>query len=334
MAEETQISTPVETVDVDTSSSVEPAMAETSTEEPAEVVETAETETENASVEENAPQEERMYAGKYKTVEELEKGYAETQKFVQKASELEKKLHALEQQKQEETLKAQQQALEQAKARGFETIEAQEIADKVQVAELEYYANNLNRVSAEKYEECRQALASYYQTGNKQYLDYAKTFFDSDFVEQVAIKKSEIKARMQGEYNQKQQQQFAEREQKLADTLRGEFKEFLDSIKDNEIVQQALKMYCDTGHIQSKEDMQVFINHINGLQNYYKELAIKEYEAQKAIEETKAKAQIEANTNFEVEADSIPTYAQLSKMTQAEYEEAYAKFGDKLLLAK
>lgn len=332
MADETTISTPTETV-VDTSSTVEPTDVDTSTAEPTNDVEVAETETDSAEVVETT-QEQKLYAGKYKSVEELEKGYAESQKAFNQVAELKKQIDAMNKAQADAQQKAQMEALKQAQQRGFNSVEAQEIADKVQVAELEYYANNLNQVSAQDYETVRQYLANYYQTGHKDYLNEAKKYFSSDFVEKVAIEKSNLRAKLQGEYNQKQQALFAEQEQKLAESLRGEFKDFLDSIKDNEIAQQTLKMYCDTGHIQSKEDMQVFINQLTGLQNYYKDIAIKEYEAQKAIEATKEKAVIDAGNGAEnVNGDKIPTLAQINAMTQEQYEQAYAKYGDKLLLA-
>lgn len=334
MADETTISTPTETV-VDTSSSVEPTDVDTSTVEPTNDVEVAETETENAQAVEETPQEqERLYAGKYKSIEELEKGYAETQKFVNKASELEKRLHAMEQERAEAQQKAELERLQQAKNRGFDTVEAQEIADKLQVAELEYYANNLNQVTPEDYETVRQYLANYMQTGHKAYLNEAKKYFNSDIVEKAVLMKNDLQNKLQGEFDAKHRQLLAANEQKLAEELKGSYGEFLDSIKEDEGVSLALQTFCNTGHIQSKEDMQVFVDIVGKIQARAKEQAIKEYEAQKAIEATKEKAVIDAGSNvLESNGDKMPTLAQINAMTQAEYEQAYAKYGDKLLLA-
>lgn len=333
--EETTVSTPVETSTVDTSTSIEPTeTVDTSNVEPTTEEVTAETGTENAQVVEETTQEPKLYAGKYKSVEELEKGYAESQKAFNKAAELEKKIAAMEQANAEREQKAQLERLQQAKNRGFDTVEAQEIADKLQVAELEYYANNLNQVSPENYETARQYLASYMQTGHKAYLDEAKKFFGSDLVEQAALMKNTLQNKLQGEFDAKHKQLLEANEQKLADELKGSYGEFLESIKEDEGVTQALQAFCNTGHIQSSEDMKVFIDIVDKIKTRAKEQAIKEYEAQKAIEATKEKAVIEAgNTTENVDGDKMPTLAQINAMTQAQYEAAYEKYGDKLLLA-
>lgn len=334
MAEETTISTPVETSSVDTSTSIEPTeTVDTSSVEPTTEEVTAETETNGADVVEE-PQLERLYAGKYKSVEELEKGYAESQKAFNQVADLKKQIEAMNKAKAEADKKAQMEALKQAQQKGFNSVEAQEIAEKVQVAELEYYANNLGLVNPQDYETVRGYLANYYNTGSREYLNEAKKYFSSDFIEKVALAKNDLKSRLQGEFDAKNRKLFEENEQKLADELKGEYGEFLTSIKDNEPVTQALKMFCNTGHIQSREDMKVFVDLIGDIQKFYSDMAIKEYEAQKVIEATKEKAVIEAaGTSENVDAGKMPTLAQINAMTQAEYEEAYAKYGDKLLLA-
>ena len=93
MAEETTISTPGVETPTDTSTSVEPTNdVDTSTVEPEGVQNTDETETESAE-----GTQERLYANKYKTVEELEKGYAETQKVFNEKAELQKKIRCFNQ---------------------------------------------------------------------------------------------------------------------------------------------------------------------------------------------------------------------------------------------
>lgn len=85
MTAETEISTPVETVTEETSTITEPVEeTETPVVEPDVTEESAETETEVA-------EEQRVYAGKYNSVEELEKGYTELQKLMSKPNEYEQK---------------------------------------------------------------------------------------------------------------------------------------------------------------------------------------------------------------------------------------------------
>ena len=318
---ETEISTPVETVAEDTSTIVEPETTDTSTVEP-EVTDTAETETKAEEV-----TEERLYAGKYKSIEDLEKGYSEAQKSVAKASEFEKKYNELVQRQQAEIERIAQQKLQQAQQRGFNSIEAQEIADKVQVAEFEYYANNLNQVSPEYYQEVQGHLLNYYNTGHKAYLDEAKRYFTSDFIERVANEKSRYESQLRGEYQAQQRARTEAQEAQLAEVLKADYADFLADVQQNEGKAQALKSFCDVGSITCKEDMQVFHDIYNKIAKYERELAIKEYEAAKAIEETKNKAQIDGGINSVIPSDGSLTYAQIQRMSQAEFDQAVEKYG-------
>ncbi len=335
MEAETELSTPVETSDVDTSASIEPETVETDTDtsitEPTNV-ETAETETE-AGVTDSV--EEKLYAGKYKSVEELEKGYAETQKFVYKANEFEKKYNELLERQQQEYEKAQAERLQQAQTRGFNSVEQQEISDKVTLMEFEYYANNLNALHPDVLEQVRTSLLQYYQTGHKAYLDEAKRYYPSDFIEQVALAKSQTESKLRNEYEAKRQSEQEATTQKLAETLKADFAEFLTDIANNEGKAQALKSFCDVGSINSKEDMQIFTEIYGKIAAYEREQAIKELEARKAIEETKNKAQIETGSKSDFVSDVAPTYAQIKKMTQEEFNKACEKWGvEKIMAAK
>lgn len=336
MTMETEISTPVETVE-DTSATVEPETVETAddtsvTTEP-ETVETAEdtsmaepeAETQTAETETQTI----LYADKYNSVEELEKGYKEAEKYIKKYNDL------LEAQKQAEQKQAQER-LQQAQYRGFETVEAQEIADKVQVAEFEYYWNNLNSISPSDAQNVEEYLRAYYQTANPSYLEEAKKFYPSDFIEKVAIAKSDLRQQLNYELKQKEKAQAEIQMQELANTLKTDYAEFLADITENVGKAEALKAFCNTGHIQSKEDMQAFASIYDQIAKHERELAIKEYEAQKVIEETKHKAQIETgSTGFVQQNEKAPTLAEINKMTQAEYNSAVDKWGlERILQAK
>ena len=325
---ETEISTPAETEAEDTSTIVEPDTSDTSTVEP-EVTEAAETETE-AQVTEQVT-EEKLYAGKYKSVEDLEKGYNEAQKSVAKASEFEKKYNELVQRQQAEIERIAQQRLQQAQQRGFNSIEAQEIADKVQVAEFEYYANNLNQVAPEYYQEVQGHLLNYYNTGHKAYLDEAKRYFTSDFIERVANEKSRYESQLRGEYQAQQKARTEAQEAELAEILKADYADFLADVQENEGKAQALKSFCDVGSITSKEDMQVFHDIYNKIAKYERELAIKEYEASKAIEETKNKAVIDAGvTSGDITSGLKESYtaAEIGAMSMQEYNAICDKYGE------
>lgn len=330
MADETTVSTPADTTVTDTSATVEPTNdVDTSTAEPNTDVNTAETGTET---QDGGQAEPTLYAGKYKTVEELEKGYKESQKVFNEKAEIEKKYNDLLQQKETEYQKAEQQRLEQARQRGFKTAVDAEIADKVKVAEFEYYANNLNSVPAESFDTVRQYLLEYYSSGNEGFLNEAKRYFPSNMIENIALEKSKYEAQLRNEALTKQHQIDDANAQKLADVLRVDYAEFLGDIKENAPKAEALKMFCNTGLIQSKEDMQVFQNVYSNIEKYVKEQAIKEYEANKAIEATKQSSVIsQGASGYDVNSGKLPTYEQIANMTDAEYAQAYEKYGDKLL---
>lgn len=333
MAEETTISTPVETTAQDTSTNVEPEQtADTSTVEPEAAETTAGTET-NADAQKT--QEEQLLAGKFKTQDDLIKGYKNAAKFVTKAAELEKELNAIKSQKAEEVLKAQNQRQQQAQMRGFKTAEQAEIADTIRLKEFEYYANNINSIDAENYEQVRQNLLQYYNTGNPNYLAEAKRYYSSDFIENAAREKIRLESYLNKEYLQKAEKQKDEDAQKLAQVFQTDFKEFLGDLNNNQGKNQALKMFCNADFINSKEDMQTFQEIYSNIAKYEREQAVKEYEAQKAIENTKQGAAIEGTANGIPQEGHTPTYEEIAKMSQSEFNAACEKYGlDKIISAK
>lgn len=333
MAEETEISTPVESVE-DTSAIVEPADdADTLAAEPDTTEATAETETEDSEGGEQPPAQaqETLYAGKYKTVEDLVKGYGEAQKLVAKASEYEKKYNDLVEKQQEEAQRLAQEQLKQAQMRGFNSVEQEKIADAVQVAELEYYANNLNLIDPQNMEVVRNCLSQYYQTGHPAYLNEAKKYFPSDFVEKTAIEKSKYEAKLLNDYDIQRKQADDEANQKLAETLKADYAEFLADINENEGKALALKSFCDVGSINSKEDMQIFLEIYSKIAEYERNQVLKEIEAKKAIDETKLKAVIESSGRTGGALSSLKesyTAQEIGAMSQEEYNSLCDKYGE------
>ena len=94
----------------------------------------------------------------------------------------------------------------------------------------------------------------------------------------------------------------------------------------------ALRAMCHAGAIQSKEDMQEFINIYNGIVDYVKASAIKEYEATKAIESQKNKAVIDAGAQIvqpESELKESYTQQEVLKMSPEQFDKLYTKYGKK-----
>lgn len=325
MADETTVSTPADTTVTDTSATVEPTNGvDTSTTEPSADVNTAETGTETQDGGQTEP---TLYAGKYKTVEELEKGYKESQKVFNEKAEIEKKYNDLLQQKETEYQKAEQQRLEQARQRGFRTAEDAEISDKVQVAEFECYANNLNYINPEHTDTVRQNLLNYYNTGNQAYLNEAKRYFPSDLIENIALQKSQYEQQLRNQFAEKRKQFDDMNASKLAETLKTDYAEFLSDLDSNAPKAEALKMFCNTGLINTPEDMKVFQDVYSNIVNFAKEQAIKEYEANKAIEATKQGAVIDGENSTSFDINSKPKSSDIVNMTQKQFDKYCEKYG-------
>ena len=322
MTTETEITTPVESADVDTSLETTPVDEPTDTavdEQP--VDEPAVTETE-----EQPTQEPELLAGKYKTVDDLVKGYNEAQKFVTKANEFEKKYNELVEKQEKEVERITQERLKEAQLRGFQSVEQQEIADKVQVAEFEYYWNNLAQIDPEHAKTVQQCLQAYYQSGHPSYLEEAKRYFPAEFIERVAVAKSQLQGKLTNEFQARQNQELEAKQYELAQTLRANFPEFLADLEQNTGKAQALQQFSNAGFITSIEDMKAFIDVYDAIAKYSVEQHLKQVAAQKVIDETKQKAVINGGTSV-TDNNSKPKAKDIPNMTQQQFDENCAKYG-------
>ena len=322
MTTETEISTPVEVSEEVTSSNVEPETTVTSTEEPETGIDAAETETEQVETKE----EPKLYAGKYKTLEEFEKGHNELYGAFTKAREYENKYNDLLAKQEQEVQRLAQQKLEEAQLRGFQSVEQQEIADKVQVAEFEYYWNNLTQIDPEHAQTVQQCLQAYYQSGHPSYLEEAKRYFPAEFIERVAVAKSQLQGKLTNEFQARQNQELEAKQYELAQTLRANFPEFLADLEQNTGKAQALQQFSNAGFITSIEDMKAFIDVYDAIAKYSIEQHLKQVAAQKVIDETKQKAVINGGTSV-TDNNSKPKAKDIPNMTQQQFDENCAKYG-------
>ena len=327
MTTETEITTPVETADVETSSETTPVETTDTVVDEQPVEEAAVTETEEPS------QEPELLAGKYKTVDDLVKGYKHAESFISKANEFEKKYNELVAKQQAEVQRLTEQKLQEAQLRGFQSVEQQEIADQVQVAEFEYYWNNLSQINPDQAQTVQQCLQAYYQSGHPSYLEEAKRYFPADFIERVAVAKSDLQSRLSNEYKQRQNQELEAKQYQLAQTLKAGFGEFLGDLETNTGKSQALQQFCHAGFINSVEDMKAFVDVYDAIAQFERAAQLKEIEAQRVIDETKARAVIDSNVSADSpQINKAPTYAEISRMTQAEYNAAVDKWGLETIL--
>lgn len=329
MADETEISTPVETSDVTTSTDT-PEVSETAEVEVTDETQTAETETQGEGG--TAPETEKLYAGKYKSIDELEKGYAELNKSYTQSKQVQAKYNELlRKQEQQEA-----RMLQKAQQQGFNTVNDQRIAQQVAQAELDEFINGLNYyVEPDNQIQVQQYLNAYRQTGDLRYLNEAKRYYPSDILENIAVAKLQMQNNLKAQYAKETQERAQKADAELAEELRADYGDFIETVKASEPISKALEMFCNAGFIQSKEDMEAFKGIIDGITDNVKAQAIKEYEAQKAIEATKQAAQIEGNPDSFVFGENVPTYAQLAAMSQEDFEKACDKYGmEKIWAAK
>lgn len=331
MAEETEISTPVNETVEDTSSNVEPVETDTPTEEPQTEVIAAETETEAAETDTQGQQEQVLLAGKYKSPEELEKGYLELQKLMSRPNEYEQKYNELVKAQEEKERKHQEELLRSANAQGYRSVEEQQADEQIKATELEWYANYLHLVPEEYREGVRGKLREYMNNPRDiNALKIAESYYPIDFVKEVATAKNVLTSRLQGEITQKRELERVRQEQALADLIKAEYAEFMGDIEQNTAKANALKAMCHAGSIQSKEDMQEFINLYNGIVEFAKAGAIKEYEAQKAIELQKDKAVIDGGAianESQSELKASYTEAEVARMSPSQFDKLYTKYG-------
>ena len=139
MAEETEISTPVNETVEDTTSIDEPTDVETLSEVPETEVITAETETEQAETDTQGQAEQVLLAGKYKSAEELEKGYLELQKLMSRPNEYEQKYNELVKAQEEKERKYKEEQLRNANQLGYKTVEDREADEIVKFINLNSY---------------------------------------------------------------------------------------------------------------------------------------------------------------------------------------------------
>lgn len=126
---------------------------------------------------------EQLIFGKYKNIEEAEKGYKEAERSFSRVAELEKQLKAY----QDAENQAREQKEIEARNAGYADTQEQEVKYDIANHEFKRYCEALERhLSGENYTKAYNALRYYQQTGNKQYLDMAKGYFSPAVISQIA----------------------------------------------------------------------------------------------------------------------------------------------------
>lgn len=293
-----QISTPDVTTATDTSTVSAPET--TSTNEV--VTDTATTETKEPETEQNTAeikqdettQEEppKLYANKYKSVEELEKGYNEAQKYVSKVAELEKQIREMKEPK-----------IVDENGKIDKSFETQYLFD-IDNQEFLAYDNLARRLEPETRQEVENLLQEaknlyfYDKNAYANKMNEVEQYFNPNVIKSIARNKDKALAEMQAKFDEAVMNQIKERgasvvnEAKkipeLYNLINMESPDYMPDLFD------VFKIIFDT---YGTVNTQAFNNTLNRV----KELGKKEYIASLEREKAKEQAKVPSGTNAKVE---------------------------------
>ncbi len=188
---------------IDTPASENNAEPTAATNEPIVPGDKAENDTTNSS-----PKEELIF-GKFKTLDEAQKSYKEAERAITKAADLEKQLKAY----QDRENQARQQREIEARELGFSDAEEREFNREVIEREFKRYCEALEtKLTGDVYTKAYQALYAYQQTGNRAYLEAARSYFSPETVASIA---KDIALFEEGHRNEQLSKHTAAQKQKL-----------------------------------------------------------------------------------------------------------------------
>lgn len=218
----------------------------------------------------------KLLAGKYKTVDDLEKAYKESEKFVNKAREYEKQLQAYHEAEEQ----ARQQREIAARSQGFNDASEQEFRFDVKNHEFLRYVQAMeSSLSGEAYNRAYQALSKYQNTGNPQDLAMAQACFSPAVISEIARDTARYESERSVTYQEEvRNRHFAEVKNTL-ETFARETDGWLDSKERQDIIGLAVNL--TGGNID--------LPRVKELVDAVEKSAIERYKnEQKAIAENKA----------------------------------------------
>ena len=177
-----EISTPSEDMIENDTSDVETLDTSNTSNEPEVDTKEPDTQTDGAENTDTNPSEQLIF-GKYKNIEEAEKGYKEAEKSFNRVAELEKQLKAYHDAEE----KAREQREIEARNAGYSDAYEQDVKYEIANHEFKRYCEAMETtLTGDAYNKAYAALSHYQQTGNKQYLDLAKSYFSPAVISQIA----------------------------------------------------------------------------------------------------------------------------------------------------
>lgn len=319
-----EISTPVETASVDTSVTSEPVTTETSettVTEPTQPTETtAETTTEAVNQETEPEKAEKLYAGKYKSIEDLEKGYKEAEKSINKVAELEKRLKEFED-KQPKYVTEEGKFNPELKIRYEQEIDNREF---ITYADLARSLDTDTRAEVEKLlDEARNLYNPRNKSAYYSKLKEAKNYFDSEVIESIAEKKRTLKAQAEQEMQSYEQKEYNRKATECANKVK-EVPELYSLVnKDSPDFKPEVLTLLDA-IFDAYQD--VDIPQVTKVINTLKELGVKEYQKKQEFEQAKNQASISQGNNVTTPAQPDITAEEATKNYQ-KYIKKFQKEG-------
>lgn len=175
-------STPSEGMIENDTSSVDTLDTSVASSEPEVNTNEPDTQTDGAENTDTNPSEQLIF-GKYKSIEEAEKGYKEAEKSFNRVAELEKQLKAYHDAEE----KAREQREIEARNAGYSDANEQEVKYEIANHEFKRYCEAMETtLTGDAYNKAYKYLEAYQQTGNTQYLDAAKEFFSPAVISKIA----------------------------------------------------------------------------------------------------------------------------------------------------
>lgn len=315
-----EISTPTAVVE-DTSVTNETAVEKTATSDVTEpeTTQVAETTTENVATQE--PQEEKLYAGKYKSIEDLEKGYKEAEKSFNKVAELEKRIKEFEAQKPK-------YVNEQGKINPEIKAHYDFALDNQEFMAYQDLSNSLDNESRLEVENILNEAKRLYNPKNKQAyqnkLAEAKNYFNSSIVEGIARNKMNLEKKYADEmagFEQKERQKMADyfaeeikKEPELYALVNPESEEH-----SPEVLGIVKSMFDAYRNIDVGQTMKAI--------NKIKELGVKQYLAKQSFEQTKEQANVKSGGQVSTQPSNLPTGDEMRKNPDL-YMKVAKKYGE------
>lgn len=293
-----EISTPVETASVDTSAATEPVTTETSettATEPTQPTEaTAETTTEEGNQEPEQPEttvEEKLYAGKYKSIEDLEKGYKEAEKSFNKVAELEKRIKEFEE-KQPKYVTQEGKIDPKIKAQFDYQV------DNAEFSEYQKLARSLDAETRTEVERLLDEASSLYSLNRKseykRKLAEAKNYFDSEINESIFDKRKTLEAQAQEQIRNYEQKEYNRKANECAQKVK-ETPELYNLVNKEspdfkpEVLQLLDAVFDAYQDVDIPQIMKVI--------NTVKDLGVKEYLKKQEFEQKKQQASVGQGNN-------------------------------------